>query len=372
MERMPSLPGPRRVVFVPPPRHCQPFLCLVLTAATALLLSACRSVDPAPFVTFSTSLQALQSSVDTSLSPDVASMEQRYVTDTAQLSGEQLLAATSPLKFPAPDSLEPKRDPFVWNASNAFPENEAKPLPLFLEAERLLASVRALNASLAMYGRLLVQLTSPELITKEQFSQLSTNLNSNSFSALTALSGKSPDPNTVALFSTAAGIAAQAFIESRRQRDLETALTGNQDAIDALAALGQKVARGLAYSRWNDYQDDAQDSLKAILLAPSPDARQTGLVRLITLDRRQMDALEVLRSLNDAYAALPGAHRELRRAIGNPSLTLVSIQALYADAQRIASLYANSRLANQARLDSAAAEAAAAEPSKAKAKATPQ
>lgn len=329
-----------------------------LSVALLVVLTACKTIDPAPFVAFSTSVQTLQSSMSTSLTTTLAPMEQRYVSEVTTASAEEFLASASPLKLSVAKSEaeQGNGDAFSWSPSAGSAE-PAQPLPLFLQAERFRMGMDALNASLVKYAQLLVQLTSSDLITKEQFSQLSADLNTNTVSALTAITGGSPDPGAVALFSTVAGEAARQFIESRRRDDLLAALTANQPVIDGLGAQGQKAARYLAYARSNDYQDDAQSLLRGALAADGEDARRAQVEALISLDRAHMDAMETLRAVSDAYGAVPAAHRDLLGGVKSGEVTLSSIEALYVDAKRLDGLYSNSRVANQARADQATADA---------------
>ncbi|HSR70236.1 MAG TPA: hypothetical protein VLU25_20065 [Acidobacteriota bacterium] len=306
---------------------------LFLAFCLLLMLSAgCASVRSGPFEQFAKSTQALQSGVDQALQVGPEDAESRFLTeatqDPSQATDLRLLVDPS--------------NPFTYKTDNT---------PMFLTAKRFHTGVVDATGVLADYGKALLQLASPDLLSPQQFDQLASDINSSAISAVTAISGSdgSGAARSVGLISTAATAIFKQYLESKRKKALVRGLRENQPTVEAYArhlVEATKIAADLA---WTEYDAKAQDQLNKIVEAGAGSSQVTSaLQQLIKLDEEHIAQLEVLKSLRDSFSAIPASHNGLIEAAKNPKSGLEAISLIIDRAQSLEKLYDRSVRENQA------------------------
>ncbi|HSR50254.1 MAG TPA: hypothetical protein VLV83_05460, partial [Acidobacteriota bacterium] len=181
----------------------------VLLGGLLIFLSACASVRSGPFEQFAKNTQSLQTNVENALKVGAGDAQARFLADATQdpSKAQDLL-------------LQP--DP-----SDAF-NYQSEDLPLFLTAQRFRARVVDATGVVSEYASALLQLASPDLLSQQEFDEMSKNINADAAKAALAISDQSRPPAAgIGLISTAAGAIFRQFLESKRKKALLRALQAN-------------------------------------------------------------------------------------------------------------------------------------------------
>ncbi|MFQ5667815.1 MAG: hypothetical protein ACE5I7_15490 [Candidatus Binatia bacterium] len=299
----------------------------VFLGLLAVVALGCGAVEVRPFEEFAKAVGEVRQGADDALKHNAEQARARVVSELVQdsVAAPREVAVKYTLRQRQADPLEIAHEG----------------LPLFFEARWFREGVYGLNTSIVDYAALLHELAKPELLPQEKFDKLAKQLNANLRDAAKALPAQKPiDPHKIGLFATAASGVTQSAIEWRRRRHLQRAIRDNQGAIDAVALLGRDAVNLAATQLWQEYGLRNQPLL-VVLVTPrsSASARKAAAKKLIKLNEEQMKRIQTLRTLDESYAALPAAHRELATALNNPKLGLESIRNLYDTGTRLHQLY---------------------------------
>jgi hypothetical protein len=284
------------------------------------LSAGCASVDPQPFADFSGSVRQVRTGADAALQYNAEESRKtliQRIVNSAESDSGALTALRLDVDPTDPLRLDPNK------------------IPGFLEARWFRDGVFALNTAIVEYAGLLHQLAQPELIPEEKFDQMAKELNGNVNAALKALK-QDVEPQHVALFSAATAGLTRAFLEHRRGRHLSNAIEGNQPAVEVIARHGRDAIQTADVDLAENYRDSSQAILRTLVASP----KKTVAKKLVRLDEELVARLDMLRTLDRAYASLPRAHRELQSAVKNPSISLESIRGLYEEGRRLQNLNA--------------------------------
>lgn len=284
---------------------------LVGLIALAAVLGACATgnVSSTPFEQMSASMVQVRTGADASLSALYDRERDRYIA-TAIVDVDKVEALK--LTRPAPG------DTFGWKSSQP---------PLFLTTARFRDGVYRLNSTIIEYSNALSRLANKDLIDPEAFNQLAKDLNGNLNSAVTAL-GVQTSGKEIAIFSTVASAAFEAYLRNQQRSALVKALKDNQPAIQNTANLGAQAVRITAEAVRSEYDLRARDLAVAAAPPGSPASRQNAVRDLADLDDRFVKELSALQVLHNTYVALPGAHQEVATSLEQSGFGLVSVQVL--------------------------------------------
>jgi hypothetical protein len=297
-------------------------LCFVAVVLAILGVVGCASISPAPFTALTTSIQQLREGADASLSLVDERARNRYIAEAA--AGDVAKVEALLLK-PSPG------DPFGWASSDP---------PLFLKVARFRDGVYQLNSVLVGYAGLLVQLASPDLVSPEQFEQLTRDLNGNLKNAVQALGVSAPSNKEIAIFSTLGTAAFRAYLKNKQRSSLLKALDRNQPAIQEAAELGTSAVRITAMALRNEY-NHSSEKLAALIANPklSDSEKQAILKELIEVDEKFIKEISVLRTLYQSYRTLPAAHQELATGVADPKSGLPMVIELSENGRELYRLY---------------------------------
>lgn len=293
----------------------------LLVATVVAVAAACAPVSQPPFQQFGESVQQLRTGIDTSLSAVYDDTRERAIDGVA--NGTAVTAAL--LTAPADDA-------YGWESSRP---------QLFLTVARFRDGVYRLNSSLIDYAGVLAQLASPDLLSPNTFNELATDLNSNLRTALPALGVSAPPSKEIAIFSTVATAGFRAYLENKQRSALIEAIKKNQDVIDTAAGLGRDATDLTVRAVRSEYELKSKALADVVTDArASTSEKRASAKSLLELNDRFVRELTVLRTMRQAYVALPAAHRELAANAADPKLSIATIQRLYQAGLDLQRLYA--------------------------------
>lgn len=323
---------------------------LLLSPGIALFIAGCGTVKPAAFQAFSQSVQQLREGTDKALEANQSMASNRFMLEAIKTTTAGDSSKVEQLRLPID-----RTKPFSWTGDKA---------PLFFKAEQFRESAnRAMNV-LAIYAELLVRLSSPELLPQSTFDKMASDLNANAFDAALAITGKPPDSAGVAIFSTIAVQVAREYLESKRRSKLVEALTTNQPTIETFSQHMRRGVETAATHAAQEYDEASQELfLKMITTTgPAPEGdRRAAIQGLIDLDRKYIQQLSTLQSLDTAFGQVPNAHAELIKSAANPEINLSSIVTLLEQGKRLEGIYDKSFSSNKIKAAQALADKAAAQ-----------
>ncbi len=289
-----------------------------------LPLAACAAVDPRPVAAFSSSVRQLARGTDRAFRADRGPAEERFVREAVAAA-----EAGDPSRLERLRLAVDPRNPFAPGTERS---------PAFLRGEGMDEGARRAAEALRTYAELLSRLADPDLLSPGTFDRAASGLNAGIAAAARRLAGKDSPPPSAALFSAAAAEAARRYLAGGRTSDLEAALRSNQGTVESFAALMRRAVRIEAARAAQEYDEESQRLLRRTVTGrgPAREATVRAAARaLLALDHRHLARLAALRSLDRAYAELPGAHAELLRAMRAPGAGLPAILALGDRAARV-------------------------------------
>jgi len=286
----------------------------------------CASVDPAPFEELATSLQSLRDGSAAALEVTQTESREAFVGRVVAETGRG-----DPSTLEGALLLDPE-PPFGWS----YAAGEA---PLYVEARRFRAGVAAVNDALVRYAGLLAELAAPELVDADRFEAMARRLDADLGAGARQLGLEGEEAERgVALFSVAATAAARAYLEGRRRDELLAVLDETQPAIDALAGRLARAMELAGRSATASYQRRSA-ALAGRIPGASEASRRRAIEALVDLNDRYTTRLETLRRLAHAYASLPTAHDELRRAVEESRGALPAVRELFEAGRELQALY---------------------------------
>jgi|RhiMetdeSRZDD1v2_1073273.scaffolds.fasta_scaffold259712_2 hypothetical protein len=289
---------------------------LIELLAFTTVFGACATgnISSAPFEQMSSSMLQVRTGADASLGVLYDRARDRYIaTATADVDQVEALKLTRPKPG----------DTFGWTSSKT---------PLFLTTARFREGVYRLNSTIIEYSNTLGRLANQDLIDPAAFNQLAKDLNGNLNSAVTAL-GVQPSGREIAIFSTVASAAFEAYLRHQQRSALVKALRENQPAIQNVGELGAQAVRITAEALRSEYDLRSRDLAVAAAPPGTPASRQAAVRELADFDDRFVKELSALKVLHDTYVALPAAHQEVATSLEQSRLGLASLQALFQNGQ---------------------------------------
>jgi hypothetical protein len=310
---------------------------LLLALGLAITVTACASVDPAPFTQFASSLQPLRAGSDAQAGAAVDASRQDLIREVAE-------AEVNPadLQLELTDPFKPTYGFFECEPGE--PGESSEPCePNFVKFNRFRQGLAALNDAMVAYAQSLVVLAGAGeggdiLPTTAQFDELARDLNANAGTAASAL-GVSLDPGRQALLSAAAVELFKAYIENQRREALARAIAEVQPRVAEFSSSAQQAVRILASLVVTDY------SKKVLPLAT---ASPPNAEPILVLNDATQANLATLESLSKSYGALPAAHRDLSAAASMEKTGLAGLVALGDEAIRLQGLVTQLKAANAA------------------------
>ena len=297
---------------------------------SAYFIVGCATIKPLklePFNEFSNSIQELRSGADAALTLNDETNRERFISETVEKS----------LKPEGAQAIENllisgnESNPFIWKMEK---------VPLFMMSPRFRQGVYNLNTSLIEYAELLGVIAAPDLVSQSYFDSLTKDLNANLMAAISTLDVEYMNQE-IGLFSVAATKIFQEYVENHRVSVLRDALQKNQGNIEFIALSLQKAMRLAAANLNKDYYKRSMEL--ALQLTPSAggnkSVRRKKVEELIKANELYVNRLSIIETLHNSYRALPGAHRELIKAVEKPEINLSAIRNLYANGKRLHDLY---------------------------------
>lgn len=288
---------------------------LSLALVWCLAVSGCASVStlPAsPFQQFHASVVQLAASADQALATEQELAYRRYM-ETVSASGEigQLKLLDDP-------------DASVFEMNVAV-------VPLFQEIQATRANLAGLHALLEQYAELLLVLAgASEKAQRVDAVAVASELRTRATSLAATLNAR-PDLDNDWFFGF--GVLAQEYVESKRRDLLLDLLQSADDEMRAITELGQQISMLSAAGIQAEY-NASYSSLTRGANELAERQRQELFTDVLELNAQTLRQLESLKTLHDAYGALPGAHLQLQSAVVSGTAPSVSALLSYAESLR--------------------------------------
>jgi hypothetical protein len=301
-----------------------------LTAITAMVLATaagCGSVNHDSFAEFSDSMQELRDGADEALRIPGEWSRERYVLESTAASADTVEG------LDAVQWLILERDAesvYAWSMVDE---------PLYVTQKRFRRGVYELNDALAGYAVLLGDLANAGPSATE-FDERARALNDGIRGSAAAM-GDSATAGDVAIFSTAATELIHRYLDGKKREHLAAALAENQSTVEMTAEHVRSALRLTALQLWHEYDEEAF-AIAGSLDPYSPVKlrdRQKRVGGIVDANDVLTEQLEVLRLLDESYAALPGANRELYESLDNPGWSLSAIRQIADNGIRLRRLY---------------------------------
>jgi hypothetical protein len=278
-----------------------------LVVVVVFCVYGCHSIDQAPFSEFSVAVLNTQAGTESNsgLAYDMAKLDfvNRFIANpNAQLSSLQLL----------PDRTGMHLDYVTFSDEN---HNNR---PLFIKIGQSRNVLLAVDSGFCTYASLLLSLAGNNSLTDNDLSVLSKNINAISTSAWNLAGEKSPD-GSGQLIGMIFKDAANAFIKHRIKENLKKAINGNQPMVESYAMLGKENITILRNAISEAYTGQFNELDKKWTKVKSVEEKTALVSQVLALDVKYGAAIELLAKLEEAYAILPLAHKELALSLDNDS-----------------------------------------------------
>lgn len=295
------------------------FYCLCLTATLLAGCAATAPIDTKQFTAYHDAVESLRKGSETALAFEREWTYRNYVAALSEGGGvnpQNLI-----LDFP-----DGPKGTFAWSLASA---------PVYITIQNSERSLKQVNDVFSNYTQLLLELAGSKSDDAERIKSLGKALNDKSQSVERAL-GAEPDKKNVAFFSAVAAEAAQAYLNNKRRKSLQTVLRENQAAVDAFARLGADVASISAAGIKSEYQNDTSRWMRRVTAASG-----AGRVKLVqeqlALNERTIGQLNALQQIHDSYLALAQKHAELASSVATKGK--VDFRYLLGEGQRLRDFY---------------------------------
>lgn len=302
-----------------------------LLAAAAVFVAAasmgCTAVKHDSFAAFADSMRELRDGADRSLELPGQWARERYVLETSAASADTVEG------LDAVQWLILERDAesaYAWSMVDE---------PLYVTQKRFRHGVYELNDALAGYGELLSDLANVDL-SFDQFERRAGELNEGINAAASAMGGPGPDGD-VAVFSIATTEIVRQYLIGKKREYLRQALAENQSTIEETSRHIRSALHLTALQLWHEYDEEAFELANPLAGGSSmkPKERRNRVGGIVEVNDVLMEQLEVLRVLDESYAALPKANLELYNSLDNPGWSLSAIREIADNGKRLQWLY---------------------------------
>jgi hypothetical protein len=299
----------------------------------AVLLGGCAATAPVKtddFVAYHAAVESLSAGSAAALAYEREWTYRNYLASFTE--GGAAKPAALILDFPDGPGA-----PFAWTLSDA---------PQYMAIQATETRLAELDKLFSDYSSLLVELSGATAKDSARITALGEALNKNSISAAQAL-GMAPEAKPVALFSTAATSAAQAYVNHRRRTSLQAVLRANQPAVDAFAKLGADAAGISAVGIKTEYQNDTKRWVERYVKA-APSRRDKLIEEQLALNERTIAQLGALRKIHDSYLLLARKHAELANSVGTGGR--IDFRRLIENGRQLRDLYKRLQTAGEQQL----------------------
>lgn len=252
-----------------------------------ILASGCSSVDSKKFQDFDSSVEKLNTALESSFQ-DVQKKSRAHSIQKFALS---------PLSRPA--DLMISTDGYSWSME--------KP-PLYLTIKRTYVQLAKMNDLFEEYVDLLVQLSSASL-TKEQLVSSAKDLEKRS-NELAQTIGLEGDKKEFTMISSATVGILQAYIDSKKEKKLNEAIKKNQASVEDFSELQIKLIQILTKNLKLTYNEEFVEAGKKW-----KDSNTKNLIssNLFDFNDSLIATLSIYEGLERGYRAIPQAHKDLAK-----------------------------------------------------------
>lgn len=302
----------------------------VLLIAVLLTFSCSSTIKETPFKDFNQSTKSLSEGVELSMQSLVTKNNARYKKEIADEVQNGAIDTQKLVLVPDGD------DPFAFTA-----------YPDYLVTERFRTNLLKIINGMHEYSTAILALAKEDVYTDEQFKQLANDLNANTLSAATAIDdGLSPDGgDKIALFSSASAAIFQQYIQSKKKEELIKALQTNQPTIEAFTIKITEAITIIAAALNHEFNEQSSELAKLVIVSNTSAA---ALDAMIALNKEHYAQITNLRTIKNALAAFPSAHKGLIAAIeDNDSVSFASISAFVEKANSVKAVYESAKIANK-------------------------
>ena len=288
---------------------------LALAGIWCLAVSGCASVStpPAsPFQQFHSSVVQLAASADQALATEQELTYQRFIDTVASTCEVGQL------------QLQPDLEASIFDM-------KVENVPLFQEIQTTRSNLAVMHSLVEKYAEFLLTLAGASESSKSvDVEAVATELRTNATSLAATLQAN-PELDNGWFFGF--GVIAREYIESRRHEKLVELLQSADDEIKAFAELGQQAvamsATGIQTEYKASYSKQTRDADEL-----NERQRQQMVTDVLELNAQTLRQLGLLKQLNDAYGALPGAHLQLKSAVESGAAPSASALLAYAESLR--------------------------------------
>lgn len=318
------------------------------------LLASCASIDTKPFNQFNSSLIELNKGATSSLDVTIPLTEERYRKDLKSELKQGTYKLLDQLDIAAPN--ENDLNPFLVS----------KP-PAFLTTKKFKLGISKVNLAWLEYSKLLLELSSNELIDDKKFLKLATELNVNARDAVLSLKDKPSDTTAedIGFFSNLLITGAEQRINENRKKKLIEALTNNQDSVaayvkhiqEAIYTMAENSNQGLSKK-----QENLGDNLISLVNSNENSNNEAKIDKtiddMIDTKATHLNQTETLEALYIAYGRIPAAHEALATRLSKSDSSIAAINDLLEKGIQLHSSYEAAAKVNKAELVQAKADAA--------------
>lgn len=291
--------------------HAQSLLSkMMLWLMFLTLLPACSAINTVstiPFEDYQDAVSTLKQESDHALQ---VAYQHELDQFKADLAGDDVSNVSSiMLQFP-PD------DPYAWKY---LTDEQGTLKPLFLSMADMQQTLASMNSQLLSYTELLVALAGADENTQLDVQAEAQEFKENASSLVGRLNQFNIDasgvgPQGLALFSTAAALSAEAFLENKRKALLVGVLRAGVEPLETFVKKAQEATSITAQGVKDQYQDQIKNAVRASIAAKGED-RIKSLEQLLALNDDSTQQLELLSNIHKSYGALPHSHRRLITAV---------------------------------------------------------
>ena len=321
-----------------------------MLAALSFMIG-CASIDPKPFEKFNASLVEIDKGAMSSLDVTIPMAESRFRKELVNeiMQGKNNLLSQLSI-------IQKDTDPFYVSDP-----------PVFLLAQRFKQGISQTNMVWLDYSKLLVQLSSKELVDENEFAQMSTDLNAHALDAIQAFNDDHSDASAenAALFSEVAVGLAREFIKTKTKEKLTESIMENQRSIESYVALMQSAIVSMAQNSAQEHSEQQQDLQREFisLVLNNADGKkdakiQKALSDLIEVKRTHSAQMASLQALHVAYGRIPEAHKALAERLKKTDASIAAISALLEKGVQMHATYEAKAKLNKVELVQAKADAA--------------
>ncbi len=294
---------------------------IVQCAVLALLIAVtgCAHVQGSNFAKFHEAVAEVQKSVDSVSEDNLEANKEFFIESVVK---QEVSLPQLGLSFLDADG----EDPYFWKPRSTI---------LYLELKRAHFGLLKLNAALLKYAAVLETLATTDFLSHAEMQQMARDINTNSLQAMAALEIDLGDDFDGALLGTAAAALMERYVLTRQKALLYELIEANQGAVRQVCDhVIDYIRVGLLPDVTAGYQDRLESALgdSSGLLT-----RREQVEAVLKVNEDTVELLELLKSIELVYAALPAAHRDLQKTDGDS--VLAGINSLFDYAIRLQGVY---------------------------------